>query len=198
VHTLATTFVLGYHGCDETVAERLLSGEDFRASTNLYDWLGHGIYFWEANPIRGLEYAKELKRKPVRGAGAITTPQVVGAVIDLGLCLDLTTAAGVDQVKIAHKRYVEIVNKAGAELPQNSEDMLRRNLDCAVIEQLHKIREDAGEPPIDTIKGVFTEGKPIYATAGFFRKTHVQICVRNSDCIKGVFRVPKRHLTSGS
>ena len=36
-------------------AERLLAGEPFQKSINDYDWLGHGIYFWEANPLCGLE-----------------------------------------------------------------------------------------------------------------------------------------------
>ena len=49
-------FLLGYHGCDEQVAENVLSGNDtLRPSTNDYDWLGHGIYFWESNPRRALE-----------------------------------------------------------------------------------------------------------------------------------------------
>ena len=39
--------VIGYHGCDETVAEQLLDTGVFKPSTNAYDWLGHGIYFWE-------------------------------------------------------------------------------------------------------------------------------------------------------
>ena len=38
------------------------------------------------------------------------------------------------------------------------------------------------------------EGKPIYPTAGFNEKTHIQIAVNNPACIKGVFRVPKNQL----
>lgn len=37
--------------------------------------------------------------------------------------------------------------------------------------------------------GVFVEGEPIYPGAGFDAKTHVQICVCDPACIKGVFRV---------
>ena len=35
---------------------------------------------------------------------------------------------------------------------------------------------------------VFLEGRPVYEGSGFYGKTHIQIAVRNSDCIKGVFR----------
>jgi hypothetical protein len=46
MHRLASTFVLGYHGCDRVVGERLLRGTPFRPSDNEYDWLGPGIYFF--------------------------------------------------------------------------------------------------------------------------------------------------------
>ena len=85
---LSFGFVLGYHGCDQTTGESLLAGSLFKPSENDYDWLGSGIYFWEANPLRGIDYAREaMKRRGSR----ITKPSVVGAVIDLGNCLDLTT-----------------------------------------------------------------------------------------------------------
>ncbi len=192
MHTLTSSFVLGYHGCDKKVAEKLLTGDDFKPSQNDYDWLGSGIYFWETNPKRGLEYAEELKK--LKRPPKIKTPAVVGAVIDMGLCLDLTTCLGVQQVRDAHKQLVEISKTANLQLPKNSPDLLRRKLDCAVIQLVHKIRKDAGDPPIDSIKGIFIEGRPIYPDSGFHDKTHIQVCVCNPERIKGVFRVPKRFL----
>jgi hypothetical protein len=193
MHTLSTAFVLGYHGCDSDVAEYILAGNDFKASMNDYDWLGPGIYFWESNPVRGLEFAKELQSNP-RGSRRIKKPTVIGAVIDMGLCLDLTTSSGANQVRIAHDKLAQLITAAKAQMPVNSKDLLRRNLDCAVIRTLHEIRKSAGEDEIDTIKGIFLEGEPIYPSAGFHEKTHSQICVRNLSCIKGVFRVPKSQL----
>jgi hypothetical protein len=192
LHTLSPSFVLGYHGCDAKVAEALLQGKPFRASTNVYDWLGHGIYFWENNPLRGLKYARKLKEKPI-GRTNIKNPYVIGAVIDLGLCLDLTTATGVEQVGIAHKKLVQLVKKAEGDLPENFADG-RHKLDCAVLQALHGMREESGERPIDTVKGLFIEGDKIYPTAEFHKETHIQICVRNPDCIIGVFRVQDRFL----
>ena len=192
MHTLSSSFVLGYHGCDAKVAEQLLNGDNFRPSQNDYDWLGHGVYFWEANPKRGLEFANELKSLS-RGP-KITKPVVVGAVIDLGQCLDLTTSAGTQQATAAYKVYKKLCEKADTPLPENSTDKLRRHLDCAVIEMLHQIREEGELTPVDSVKGVFVEGGPVYPGAGIYDRTHIQICVRNPDCIKGVFRVPNRYL----
>lgn len=46
---------------------------------------------------------------------------------------------------------------------------------------------------MDTVRAVFTEGRPLYPNAGFFEKTHAQIALPNPACIKGVFRVPAAH-----
>lgn len=191
MHRLTTTFVLGYHGCDETVARRLVAGANFNQSQNDYDWLGDGIYFWEANPRRGIEFAREVMAR--EGArGRIRRPAVVGAIIDLRLCLDLSTSAGTDEVRQAHKSFAAAVASAGEPLPGNrgGDDMLLRNLDRAVIEHLHEVRRRRALPPIDTVRGFYFEGERLYPGAGFFEKTHVQICVREPDCVHGVFRVP--------
>ena len=193
MHRLTSAFILGYHGCDHRVGERLLAGAAFRPSNNDYDWLGPGIYFWEANPLRGLEFAEEASK---RKTSNISKPFVIGAVIELGLCLDLTTSTGLDWVRIAHESLVDVTRAAALDLPSNSKDELRRNLDCAVVRRLHTILETQKLPAIDTVKGVFTEGEPAYPGAGFREKTHIQIAVRNPRCIKGVFRVPQDQLHS--
>lgn len=188
---LAASFVLGYHGCDRRVADQLIAGARFQPSSNDYDWLGGGAYFWEGNPLRGLEYASRASRRP---RSAVTTPAVVGAIIDLGVCLDLTTSYGVEAVRIAHASLEQQFQTAGATLPTN-QDRFRRQLDCAVIEHAHVIFDQLGSR-VDSVRGVFTEGQPIYPGAFFDAETHVQIAVRNLGCIKGVFRVPDDHLLS--
>jgi len=177
---------LAYHGCDAEVAAGLINGGKFKPSENEYDWLGHGIYFWEANPIRALEFAKEVQARNVEN---VKTPAVVGAIIDLGLCLDLTATAGIQIVRDTYQELIKITEEANSELPQNSGDSLRRNLDCAVVNLVHDVRKNANLPPIDTVRTVFIEGTPIYEGSGFFNKSHIQICVCNPECIKGVFRV---------
>ena len=196
MHSLSATFVLGYHGCDRRVGSALLDGTaHFTASQNEWDWLGSGIYFWEANPLRGVEFAREQKSR-----GKLSEPFVVGAVLDLRFCLDLTSSTGVAAVKTAYEVFVEATSKTGKPMPRNrgGPDALLRELDCAVINYLHHMRTSFQPPlqPFDSVKGVFlSEGGPIYEGSGFFNKTHIQICIRNPSCIKGVFRVPEGHLT---
>jgi hypothetical protein len=192
VHRLSASFVLGFHGCDDRVAEALLAGESFKQSQNDYDWLGPGVYFWEANPQRGLDFAVESSR---RKASSIKKPAVVGAVVDLGLCLDMTTLGAIEMVKAAYESLKETFRAADKELPKNGSDLLLRRLDCAVVQRLHTVLGEEGTS-LDTVRGIFFEGDPIYPESGFNSKTHTQIAVRNLACIKGVFRVGKEQLTS--
>jgi hypothetical protein len=191
LHRLSASFVLGYHGCDTRVAERLLKNQTFNSSQNDYDWLGEGVYFWEANPLRGLEFATEsVHRKGSR----ITKPTVIGAVIDLGYCLDLTTSRGLRLLRTAHGKLQRVSDEAGVPMPQNQPDGLRHNLDCAVINYLHRLEAEEKRQPFDTVKGIFIEAPDLYPGSAFGSKNHTQIAVRNLDCLKGVFRVPKNHL----
>ena len=50
--------VLAYHGCDVTVRDGLVRGElTPRISSNAYDWLGDGLYFFEGDHNRALKLA---------------------------------------------------------------------------------------------------------------------------------------------
>jgi len=98
-----------------------LAGDQISPSMNEYDWLGEGAYFWESSPERALSYARLIKQYK-RGQGSIKEPYVVGAVIDLGLCLNLT------------------------------------------------------------------EEGALYPGTSFRQETHIQLCVREINCIKGYFR----------
>jgi len=187
----STTFVLGYHGCDETVAELVFSGKSpLSASENEYDWLGHGIYFWEHNAQRAFEFACELRDHPRSGRRKIKRPAVVGAIIDLGFCLNLLDNRFINMVKQAHSDLVLLHKKAREPIPQNSggSDLLMRRLDCSVIELLHANRRGRNEPPFDAVRAAFIEGNRIYQGAGFREKNHIQICVRTLGSIKGYFR----------
>lgn len=58
MYSISPSFVLGFHGCERDVGERVLAGEQtLLDSTNDYDWLGRGAYFWENNPQRALSFA---------------------------------------------------------------------------------------------------------------------------------------------
>jgi hypothetical protein len=198
VHELSSSFILAYHGCDRSVAERLLNNKRFRLSENDYDWLGSGVYFWEANPARALDWARHLKKVGKSGPARIRQPYAIGAVINLGYCLDLISTNGIEFVKEAYLDFKHYMEQSGSPMPTNrgGDDLLQRYLDCAVINHIHSvIKRDKGKA-FDTVRGVFLEGKRIYNTSGFYEKTHIQICVRSLSNIKGVFRVPDNQLYS--
>ncbi len=186
-------FVLGFHGCDHKVGEAILSGAVAQVkSVNTYDWLGHGYYFWENNPERAIQYAKEMNSNPSRTKGMVDEPFVIGAVIDLGHCLNLLEGKSLLLLKSAYELLGELADLSGKPLPVNKlvkGQPLLRDLDCAVIETLHRYRKASGFEAFDSVRGMFAEGKELYPGAGFQEQSHIQICVCNPNCIKGYFRV---------
>jgi hypothetical protein len=91
--------VLGYHGCDEAVGVRAIEGHETLISSDRdYDWLGPGAYFWEGDPVRALEWAQAKARRDRK-----TKPFVIGAVIRLGNCLDLTLRQNLELLAVAYE-----------------------------------------------------------------------------------------------
>jgi len=183
-----TAFVLGFHGTERVIVDRVVNRKDthLNKSEGRYEWLGHGIYFWENDPQRGLEWATD--GHPTK---KIAKPDVVGAIIDLGLCLDLTTRPALEEVKAAHELLIEAYAKNGQPLPQNrgGADKAMRELDCQVIEMLHAYREVQGLPAYDSVRAPFLEKQSLYAGAEFRAGNHIQICiVKPESSIKGYFR----------
>jgi len=207
MYDVRPNFIIGFHGCEESDIEKLINlPNKILISENPYDWLGHGMYFWENNYTRAQLWADEKKQN-----GKIKKPSVLGAVIHLDYCCDFLDSKYIQLIQHYYTSFKDLSEILGDELPKNKDvpsdangDMLLRVLDCAVIEHMHqqifenwkKDIEKDGSSSIrnfDTTRGVFTEGGPAFEGAGIFEKSHIQVCVRNPNSIKGFF-IPREEI----
>ena len=185
--------VLGFHGCDKSTAIKVLNSdsEHLIKSKNKYDWLGEGIYFWQNDPLRALEWAKNHKKK-------YKDPCVIGAVIDLGNCLNLNERMGIELIKYAYEdlkalfkaQNISINDEYHNEKPDEGGFDILRPLDCLVINHLHRILHER-DWSFDSVVSYFQEGADAFEGSSIKEKSHVQICVVNEECIKGYF-LPRR------
>lgn len=199
--------VIGFHGCDRETRDKLLAHPDqIKKSEKPYDWLGHGMYFWEYNETRALEWAEDyVKRKKIKEAA------VIGAVIDLNNCCDLLDSKHIEVVK-AYYTLMKLSNDTlGKPMPKNTDikgdihkDKLKRELDCAVIEFMNeriytlnqkftKANGHTAVKLIDSVRGAFMEGGEAFPGSGIQLKSHIQICLRNPNCILGFF-LPRKEV----
>lgn len=194
IYDVRPNLVIGFHGCDKVIRDTLVgTPNDLRISEKPYDWLGHGFYFWENNFERAFQWACDKKRQ-----GKIKEPAVVGAVINLGYCCDFLDSKGIGVLKSYYNAMVEEYAQLGQSLPENRniagdphQDKLLRELDCAVIEYMHaeiyNLHQADNVRMFDSVRGMFTEGGPAFNGSGIMDKSHIQICIRNLDSIKGFF-----------
>lgn len=197
MYSSRSNILIGFHGCDESVRDQLLTKpKRVNISEKPFDWLGHGFYIWENNYDRALEWAKDKQRR-----GKINKASVIGVVFTLDYCLDLIDSEFIEMLTVYYGLMKVDFSYIEKELPKNKDvkedehkDLLIRELDCAVIQYLHqKIKEEIKSDKdtlikeFDSARGVFTEGGPAFPGAGVQKKSHIQICIRNMNCIKGFF-----------
>lgn len=185
--------VFGFHGCHKDIYEKVISGEiDLQPSDKKYHWLGNGVYFWEGSLERGKAWARQLYGDDGR---------VLGAVIDLGNCLDLTDSGSAEFLQMAYNRLKLQTEIAGEDMPINHGErksdhtLLYRDLDCKVIETLHEWIKEENLDPFDSVRGAFYEGEEVYEGSGFYKQTHIQLAIRNPNCIRGYF-IPREEDTN--
>ncbi len=178
--------VIGFHSCDKEVGLRVLNGaDDLIPSTNTWDWLGHGIYFWEENPDRAIEYAKENADGTQFNKSKIETPFVLGAHIELRNCLNLVENQSLKILSEAYTGLEKLMREAGEQMPKNKGN--NKALDCAVIQYIHQSNITEGKPKYDTIRCAFQEGTEVYPGATASQRLHIQVCVLNPECIRGYY-----------
>ena len=208
IYNIRPNLMIGFHGCDAKVRDALVNTPDtIKISEKKFDWLGHGFYVWENNYERALLWAEEKKKR--NSSSPNFEPSVVGVVYTLDYCLDFTDSHFITLLATYHSLFINAMQIAGSPLPTNKDlvanshkDLVLRELDCAVIQYMHKIIEEEIKENIlksgfsnlkrfDTIRGIFTEGGPAYNGAGIQSKNHIQVCLRNLNCIKGFF-IPRK------
>ena len=140
-----------------------------------------------------------------KNRGKLDKPSVLGVVFQLNHCLDFTDSAFIEILSQYYHFMKEEFRSIDKKLPINRnhssdkyQGLIFRDLDCAVIEYIHEETDKKIKSQIeingfsdlkrfDTTRGVFTEGGPAFEGAGIQSKNHIQICIRNTNCIKGLF-----------
>lgn len=205
--------VLGFHGCDISTRDGFVRGEiEPLVSSNPYDWLGDGLYFFEGDWSRALKLATSSHEHPalLLTRRPIATPAVVGAVLEVDRWLDLTTQAGIADFTQAAQAVVDGSVRKGTPPPHNKpafdgdQDLLHRAFDKAACDMVHTFRrllhqqaledqvteEILASAPYQATRGAFEQGGLVSTGSSVCADTHIQIAVHDLTCIKGWFLVP--------
>ncbi|MEK7433774.1 MAG: hypothetical protein AABZ74_11625 [Cyanobacteriota bacterium] len=202
---ISSEIVFGYHGCDKIISDNVIkNGYPLGKSQNSYDWLGHGIYFWEGSYEQALDWANKNPK--------VNNPSVVGAIIKLCNCLDLLDTEHTKKLKVTYEILKKELDELGQNIPKNKSIdkngfSFSRELDCRVLMRLHELNNEQIAKQlkikkittkskleiqnhiqfIDSVRGMFPEGDELYPNAGFRIENHIQLCIINPNCILGYF-----------
>ena len=120
---------------------------------------------------------------------------MVGAKINLGVCLDLLDTANTRLLGSWYVRFRYFIRQNGITMPKNRDahgsrraDKVLRFRDCAVIDYALSRLAQTERIAYQTVRGVFLEGGPAFPGSKIALKSHIQIAVRDSKCIWKFFR----------
>ena len=181
--------VLGYHGCNTPTSVEFAPalrrhGQDLRLGA-------------QRERLR-LARARDLllgARSPAAREWAAEGGTVIGAVIQLGRCFDLTDIRYTKLLREAYDSVVALYEEEGLTLPKNrGRDWNRRELDCLIVDRFMDATDNEligdGETAFgyQTVRCPFEEGDEAFPGSMLKTQTHIQISVRDPTCILGVFR----------
>lgn len=160
--------LVGYHGTTKESAENIIKTNTFKISNDDEEWLGKGIYFFEDDILQAKDWC--VKAKCYNKWTIIRSNIEANTLIDL---VDRKTYTDFETLaKKFNKRYLK-----------RSDGKLRKLINAVVINAMYEIIK------FDVIRAIF----PIPSSKAPERcnilPMQVQICVRNSKCIKSIEEV---------
>lgn len=170
--------VNGFHGTSSNNVKKILS-EGFKPSSNEYDWLGDGVYFFQDALERAWEWARKIHKE---------NAAVIGAEIRLEDCIDLLDIHWTRVLSELYDSFLAQMKRANLELPKQSSGAHR--LDRLIINYAVGFLAER-EIRIRCVRGAFIEGKPIFPDSAIFDRAHVQIAVRDIMLIEKMWAEPR-------
>ncbi len=163
IANLGKTVPDAFHGTDFDSACKIISDKEFYPSNDEDDYLGSGVYFFEASRWHAKDW---VIRKANRNGFA--SYAIIKAEINLGRCFDLNN--------FEHRKYltevVQVFEKRGAV-----------GINDAVV-----INFFATQIPIDTVRANYVvpaKGK-VFEGSRFYDYSCLMICVRNTELISNM------------
>lgn len=196
LHAAEETLLL-YHATSRDAWLQIQAQGSMVQSTNNHDWLGKGIYFWQAAPIRAWMW-KRFYARPT-----LTADELV--VLELRL-----TVNPADCLDLLDIRWAKLISLVGRTVPEGwrvsdidektIQRRLRRNarvsradqhfLDCEAINQVCDTLEHRRHVRIKLVRAAFQHMDRHYPYSAFREGDHVQVAIRDPAIIRiGELRV---------
>ena len=166
--------IVGFHATTPEKARAILSTKKYTSSMSEFNWLGKGVYFWENDLQRAIEWGCNLYT-PANTA-------VIKQTLKLGRCLDLTQRKWLECLKKTYLEVVKEFEKKGEKTPVNRGS--DRQLNSLLLE---RAKASYGSN-FDTVRCAFSDGDEIGKGSGIFLRSHIQVVVLNEEVL---VRAPK-------
>ena len=135
--TIRPIRVTGYHGTTRPRSANILE-EGFTISQKPWEWLGHGVYFWQDAPYRAHAWARDWTRQ----RGIEGEPVVVAAELQLESYLDFLDVANTDILRPLAIKFLETLGEGAVALKNKYPN---HRLDCRFFNFVSEVLESGDD-----------------------------------------------------
>lgn len=164
-----------FRGTDFAESDRLFNHREFTISTGKDEYLGHGVYFFEDNPVEAHNWAKYVRRLNEHKIILFEANIQVASEKVLDFLLTDHHMAYLKLVDSIDKRYRDARSKPRIRKPYDCGliNMICEKDDYELVRAAFSLRNKLG---LELIKKARTR----------IEKIHIQLCVRNVELIKHI------------
>ncbi|MFM7548693.1 MAG: hypothetical protein ACKO8I_07420 [Cyanobacteriota bacterium] len=167
-------------GALEDVLTTVAAGSGIRWSTEMHDWLGHGIYFWE-----DISWAEWWQAERWHMSQGVRSGAILAASIDADLLLDLSSRSDADFFREEASVALEAIQRRKNH-PVNDNKNQLFYLDCAVVNSIQRSLADSGK---QGLRMPFHLETSLTEDGNFFAGQHLQVCLWNIEALQDVIHI---------
>ena len=167
----------GYHGTKKQYAVCILSEERFTPSKSSREWLGKGIYFFKEDVLQAFIFAKYYHKS--KAVSVLKTDIITENYLDITITKhrNLIEALLLDVLTALKSKDGEFYSNILSNFPELKTGLFLDNSEGYILDIMYLIE------PYDLVICPYEIPKQEKNEYFKFKPTHLQVCVKNDNCI---------------
>jgi hypothetical protein len=177
MHAMSSLHFTGYHGTKKQHAACILSEKRFKPSKSSREWLGKGIYFFKEDVLQAFIFAKYYHKS--KAISVLKTDIITENYLDTTITKHRNAIDELlnDVLEALKSKEGEFYSNILSNFPELEKGLINDNSEGYILDIMYLIE------PYDLVICPYDIPKQEKKEYFKFKPTHLQVCVKNDECI---------------